>query len=368
MTLKKKLTVAQVLPALESGGVERGTLEIASYLVEKGHNSIVISSGGRLVEELVKSGSEHITINVGNKSITAFFVIFKLRKLILDLNLDILHVRSRLPAWLIFFALKLISKNKRPHFITTVHGFNKVSFYSKIMTKGEHVIAVSNFIKDFIVKNYNLNPKKISVIHRGVPKSLSKLNKKIFYPWAHDFKNKLRINENCKILTLAARVSRTKGIEVFIDLINRLVMNNKNVHAIIVGEAKSKSYLNILQKKIQALGLSKKITFLGYRKDVYNIIQISDISYCLSSVPEPFGRVVIESIKIGTPVISFNYGGAGEQLRNIFPEGLIDNNNLIQLYEKTISFIEKKPKVMKTNLYNLEEMKIKTLKKYLSFF
>lgn len=366
--MKKKLKIVQILPSLNSGGVERGTLEIASFLVRNGHDSTVVSQGGRLVDDLVKSGSVHIKMNIGKKSLFTFFLLPFLIKLILNKNFDIIHVRSRFPAWIVFIALKLIPKNKRPFFVTTVHGFNKVSWYSKIMTKGDKVIAVSNFIKSHIIEKYQVDKKKINVIHRGVPKYFSKLNEKNFELWKASWKREFTYLENCKILTIIARVSRTKGIETFIDMVNLLIKRGHNVHGLIVGEAKSLNYYNFLIKKIKNLKIEKYITLTGFRSDVFSIIQYSDLTYCLSDVPEPFGRSVIESIKIGTPVIGYDSGGVGEQLRDIFPEGMIKYQDYDSLFKKTIYFLARSPKIKKTNLYTLEQMQNKTLKVYCSFF
>ena len=159
--MKKELTVIQVLPSLVSGGVEKGTLEVAKFLVEKGHKSIVISGGGRMVDQLIREGSNHIQWPIGKKSLFTITYLVCLIRLMQKTNVDIIHARSRLPAWIVFIALKLISKKRRPHFITTVHGFNSVSLYSSIMTKGDRVIVVSNAIKSFILKHYNFDKNKI---------------------------------------------------------------------------------------------------------------------------------------------------------------------------------------------------------------
>ena len=156
----RKINIAQVLPSLQSGGVERGTLEIANYLVEKGHGSFVISAEGRLVEELKKHGSHHLNLPIGKKSLITFLLIPKIIRFIHKNKIDIVHVRSRFPAWIIYIALFFISKNKKPFFVTTVHGFNSISSYSKIMTKGDKVIVVSNFIKSFIINSYKIDEKK----------------------------------------------------------------------------------------------------------------------------------------------------------------------------------------------------------------
>lgn len=368
MNPKKKITVAQILPSLNSGGVERGTIEIADYLIKNGQKSIVISGGGRLVQNVIETGSLHINLNVGKKSPSILFLIPKLLKIIIENQIDIIHARSRLPAWLVYITLKFIPKKDRPFFLTTVHGLNRVSLYSKIMTKGDKVIVVSKFIKNFIISTYKINKEKIFLIYRGVPLKLQKQNNINFNNWLKKWEVEYPYIKKKKVLILSARLSRTKGVEIFIDLIKNLIEENFEVHGLIVGEAKSDNYLKIIKNKIDDLNLSDDISITGFREDIYSLLQYSHISFCLSTLPEPFGRVVIESIKIGTPVIGFNIGGCGEQLKNIFPRGLVELNDMTTLIAKTKEFINKKPPVKKTDLYTMEEMQSRTLKVYQSFF
>ena len=147
-------TVLQILPSLDYGGVERGTVEVANELVQKNYRSIVVSGAGGLVPELINSGSEHIDLPVGEKSIACLSLIPKLSRLFKEKHVNIVHARSRFPAWLTHFALKNIEPKHRPTFITTVHGPYTVNRYSKIMTRGARVIAISKYIKRYILENY----------------------------------------------------------------------------------------------------------------------------------------------------------------------------------------------------------------------
>ena len=361
-------TILQVLPSLNSGGVERGTLEIADFIVKKKYKSIVISSGGRLVESLERNGSKHIVLNIGTKSPLALLNIPKIISIIKKYNIDLIHARSRLPAWIIYLALKFIPKNNRPFFVTTIHGYNSVSFYSSIMTKGDRVIVVSESLKKFIFKNYRIEKNKVFLIHRGVPKNLS-VNKKDkeFKQWNSLWQASNKKITGKAILTLPSRLSRHKGIELFLKLIQKLKERNLNIVGLIVGDAKSKNYLEEIQVMIKKLNIQDHILLLGFRPDIYNIMSISHIVFSIQTVPESFGRIVVESIKIGTPVIGFNHGGTGEQLEHIFPEGIVELNNEEELFKKTLLFLEKKPKIKKFNMFTLEEMKKKTLSVYKSF-
>jgi len=137
------MKILQILPELDSGGVERGTLEVAARLVHDGHESLVVSNGGRLVAALENAGSRHITMPVHRKALASLAEIPRLRKLFATEKPDIIHVRSRLPAWLTWLAWKSMDRRTRPRFVTTVHGFYSVNAYSAVMTRGEAVIAVS---------------------------------------------------------------------------------------------------------------------------------------------------------------------------------------------------------------------------------
>ena len=186
MNTKKyhKKTILQVVPALVSGGVERGTLEIAKKLVEAGFRSIVISAGGSLVTALEESGSKHIKLNVASKNpLTIWLNSKKITKIIQEEKIDIIHARSRAPAWSCFIAAKATGIK----LITTFHGIynfrTKIKkFYNGIMTEGNKVIAVSQFVKDHIIKNYKIDKSKIVLIHRGVDHrefTIEKINSEI---------------------------------------------------------------------------------------------------------------------------------------------------------------------------------------------
>ncbi len=163
-----KLTVVQLLPELDEGGVEGETLDLAISLARNGYRSIVISGGGRLVPQLEKAGCFHVHWPyVGEKSFRCLQYVSKLRKFLMAEKVDILHMRSRLPAWIGYLAWKLIPEYQRPSLVSTFHGFYSVNAYSAIMTKGERVVAVSETIRQHILDNYRIGEEKISLIHGG---------------------------------------------------------------------------------------------------------------------------------------------------------------------------------------------------------
>src|SRR3990172_1594290 len=159
------LTVVQVLPALESGGVERGTVEVARELSRRGHRARVVWGGGGRGAEWGAAGPRHITWAIGKKTPLTLHYVRPLRQLLASERVDVLHARSRLPAWIAYLAWRRMDPLRRPRFVTTVHGPYTVNRYSRIMTRGERVIAISSWIRDYILSHYpEVDASRITVI------------------------------------------------------------------------------------------------------------------------------------------------------------------------------------------------------------
>ncbi|PTQ90024.1 glycosyltransferase family 4 protein [Agitococcus lubricus] len=363
----KKLTVVQTLPALNAGGVERGTLEIGRALVAAGHRSIVISSGGRLVAQLEAEGSEHITLPVHRKTLSSLWQVGAFRHIIQDLQPDILHARSRVPAWIAWLAWRKLAPNQRPHFVTTVHGLYSVNFYSAIMTKGEKVIAVSHTVKDYILKNYPHCPaERIQVIYRGVSSQEFPYNYQPSATWLAQWQQDYPQLQGKTVLTLPGRITRWKGQREFIELIEQLVSKNYAVHGLIVGgaEAKKQAYLEELKQLIAAKNLSAHISLTGHRSDMREIFSQSHLTYSLSTDPEAFGRTALEALYIGTPVIGWNHGGVGETLSNCYPQGRVSFGDTDSLLAKTEQLLQSPERPQPTNALSLRLMCDSTLAIY----
>jgi len=365
MVINKKFSILQALPDLNSGGVERGTLEVNKYLASKGYRSIIVSNGGRMVGQVLKDKGEHHKLAIGKKNILTIFTIFKLIKLIKKNKIDIVHARSRLPAWVCYFAIRFIKKDHRPIFITTVHGPYSVNFYSSIMTKGDKVIVVSKMIQDYVLKNYKIDRKKIFLNYRGVSNKDFPFNFKASKNWLKSWYQKYPQTKNQIILTLPARITRWKGHEDFIELIKNLSHKYPNIHGLIVGDEKKKNkYKAELKNKINELKLKKSITFVGHRNDIREVMSISKIVFSLSKEPEAFGRVSLESLSIGKPVIAYSHGGVKEQLVRLFPSGLIKVGSINEATKLAIKLLRKPPKTKKNNFFTLEKMLKTTLNIY----
>lgn len=363
----RTLSVVQLLPALNVGGVERGTLEVAKELVKHGHRSIVISAGGRLVDELVNSGSEHVQLSIGRKSLLSLRHIFYLRRYFSEENIDIIHARSRLPAWLTYLAWKKMDQLCRPRFITTVHGPYSVNPYSKVMTKGQNIIATSGFILKYITDNYpDVDKNKITLIHRGVSKTEFPFGYQPEEKWLETWHTQHPTILNKFILTMPARVTRWKGHEDFLNILARLKQQNIPVHGLIAGEPHSSktAYLEELKEKSRTLGIEKEITCLGHRNDVKEIMSISDVVLSLAKKPEAFGRTALEALCLGRPVIAYDHGGAAEILAKMYPHGRIEPNDITAVYDKIISFYKEPVPVADKNFFTLDKMLNDTLSLY----
>jgi glycosyltransferase involved in cell wall biosynthesis len=320
------LTVLQVLPALESGGVERGVLEVAEALVKHGHRSLVASAGGRMVHELVSHGSEHFTAPIAKKTPWALRWIPWLRRLMVRERVDIVDIHSRFPGWLTWLAWKSLPASRRPRLISTLHGLHSVNRYSEIMCCGEIVIVVSEAVRDYVLKNYpRVLPSKLRLVHRGIDEQEYPRGFRPSADWTAKFFAEFPHLRDQQLITLPGRITRLKGHEDFLQVLAALRAARVPVHGLIVGstEPNKESYLAELRMRVIELGLQNAVTFTGQRRDLKEIYAISRVVVSLSGTPESFGRTVAEALSIGTPVVGYNHGGVAEILAAQFPEGAV---------------------------------------------
>ncbi|XID74543.1 glycosyltransferase family 4 protein [Alkanindiges sp. WGS2144] len=360
------MKVIQLLPELNSGGVERGTLEIGRALVAQGHQSVVVSNGGRLVPQLEQKGSRHLQLAIHKKSLSSLFKIRPLRRLILQEQPDILHVRSRVPAWLTYFALRGIPANQRPHLISTVHGMYSVNGYSAIMTKAEKVIAVSDSVVEYIERHYpNCPPSSIVRIYRGIDLKEFPHNYQPSAGWWQVTYQLFPQLEHKTLITLPGRITRLKGHEYLLDLIDQL-KDEFNVHGVVVGGAddKKQAYLDELHQRVEDMKLQDHITFVGHRSDMREWLAASDLVLSLSTQPETFGRTALEALTLGTPVIGWNRGGVAEILQKCYPKGLVEPENTEQLFKKVHQLLVTPAQPAPVHDFQLKHMTDQTLALY----
>lgn len=300
------MRIVQVIPELNEGGVERGVVELNREFVKKGIESFVISAGGKLENQINLDGGNHVKFDVCSKNIfTAFSRVNALKKILKEINPDIIHVRSRVPAWLIYFANKKLNIKV----VSTVHGFNSVGFYSSIMQKSDAVICVSNSIKEYIQKHYQTSENKITVIPRGIDLKLFN-PKNIDETFIENFKKEFNLKDKF-VVSSVGRVTQLKDYETFIKAILLVKKEIPNIVGLIVGGVRSdkENYLNSLKSLIKELNLEENIIFTGSQSKIEQIYALSDVVISSSKKPESFGRAVAEAICMNKPVIATNHGG-----------------------------------------------------------
>lgn len=362
----RRLTVVQLLPALHSGGVERSTLEIAAALVAAGHRSVVISAGGRLVPTLLDGGSEHITLDVGRKSLRAFATMRRLRAELARLQPDIVHARSRLPAWLGWFALRGLPA-PRPHFITTVHGMNSPGRYSGIMRRGERVICVSGSVRDYVLRHWpDTDPARLELIPRGIDPADFPRNFQASGDWRRQFAADLPELQGGRLLLLPGRGTRLKGHHEAIHLLAALRAAGVDARLWLLGtrEPGREQYVAELEALAGTLGVRAVMAISPPRTDVREAYAVSDLVLQLSNKPEAFGRTVLEALSVGRPVLGWDHGGVGDLLQSLYPAGAVPRGDQEALAGAARRLLAAPPPMPVTIPYTLAAMQSATLDVY----
>jgi len=339
----RRLNVVQVLPALDAGGVERGTLEVADHLAGAGHRSTVISAGGRLVDALERGGSRHLTIPIGRKRPTTLLLAASLRRALIRIRPDIVHARSRLPAWVARLALGTLGAASRPRFVTTVHGFYSVNAYSAIMTRGERVIAVSESIRRYILDNYpRTAPERIAVIHRGIDAAEFPHGYRPPAAWLETWYGAFPSLRGKYVIAIAGRLARLKGHHEFLSIIERMMRDHPDVHGLIAGAAGPRErYAAELRRRAERLRLP--VSFAGHRDDMREVYASCNLVLSLSTQPESFGRTVLEPLSLGVPVIGYDHGGVGEILGRMFAQGRVPVRDQSAVVQRIEAFMHEPP-------------------------
>ena len=375
------IKVLQVIPKLGYGGAETGCYDLAHFLAEKDCKSYIVTSGGELLKFVKKDKVKIIRLPVQSKNpLIIIFNTIILFFLILILNINIVHARSRAPAWSCYLSCLLTGRK----FVTTFHGTYSISskfkkIYNSIMLKSKLTIAGSNFIFNHINENYKdyINPKnKLMVIFRGInvdyynPKNISEFKKnKLISEW------KLK-EENFNIL-LPGRLTSWKGQEKFIEALNILSVdyNKTNFHGVILGDDQGR---NVYSKKLKDLvlryNLNKKITFVDRCKNMPVAYSISDVVVSSSIKAEAFGRVAVEAQSMKKPIVASNLGGSKETILNE-KSGFLYNhddprelgkilNSLMDIDKETLNSIGNEGRKNVTKKFDVENMCKSTFNAY----
>lgn len=320
MILKKiktsKMVIAQVLPALRQGGVERGTIEIAAALQKEGIENYVISSGGVMVEELTQLGVEHIQLPIQTKNPFKIWQNVKLLEAVFkEKKITLVHVRSRAPAWSVKFACRRLNIP----FIATFHGFYKLNPrwlkkpYNRVMTEGQVVIAGSRFMKKHIIENYGVAPQKVRCIPRGA--DMEKFNRKnISKEDLTRLIKKYDIPQNKPVVVLVGRLSRIKGHFLLLDAIRQ--MKNQNFTLLFIGGNPKGTYEDKLQTALRQLPSSVDFRMFALSSDQMPLgYALADVCVQPTLMPETFGRTMVEAQAVGSVVVAAAHGGALELIK-----------------------------------------------------
>lgn len=286
----------QILPSLEVGGVERGVIDLARALKRRGEEMVVISSGGRLTQELQKIGVTHYELPVHRKSFFSLELVPKIVEIIEREHIDIVHARSRVPGWLAWLAAR---KTGRP-FVTTCHGYYSTHLLSRVMGWGKRVIVISRVVGRHMIDDFGVSPDRIRLIHRGVDLSQFSFSPK-----------KDRDPQKPFRIINVGRLSPIKGQIEFLRAIHRVRREIPRLEVLLVGaEGKAKhKYTDRILETLKQLDLESTVQLMGTRRDVPELIASSDLLVLSTLVPEAFGRVIVEAGAVGTPVISTAVGG-----------------------------------------------------------
>ena len=290
------MNILQILPELNVGGVERGTVDFSKYLVQKGHKAVVVSNGGVQIEKLKECGAKHYQLPVHKKSLfTMVRSIKPLREIIINEKIDIVHARSRVPGWIAYFACR----KTQASFIATCHGYYKNKIWSQVMGWSKLVIVPSEIIGRHMIDHYKVSAKNIRCIPRSV--DLDNFNR---------MKKEKKGNPE-KVIAIVGRITPLKGHKFFLQAMAKVIRNMPYIRIWIIGDVpKNKNqYLLELETLAKRLGIQKNVEFLGRRENVAELLSDTDLLVMSSVEPESFGRVILEAQAVGVPVVSTNVGG-----------------------------------------------------------
>ncbi len=304
--------VMQVVPSLVTGGVERGTVDVAAALVDAGWRSLVVSSGGPMVREVLRAGAEHFELPVHSKNPMVIRAnADRLARFIRDYGVGIVHARSRAPAW----SARRAARRCGVRFVTTIHapynlGLPLKRFYNSVMADGDRVIAISGFIARHAVETYKTDPERIRVIHRGVdvdqfdPARVgAERVVKLSAYW--------RLEDGIPVIMLPGRLTRWKGQAVLIEAVARL--GRDDVRCLIVGSDQGRTgYRRELEGLIAKRRLEGIVHLVGDCTDMPAALMLADVVVSASTDPEAFGRVMVEAQAMGCPIVAADHGASQE--------------------------------------------------------
>ena len=330
------MNILQMVPNLELGGVERGTIDLAGALVKDGHGAIIISNGGVLLNELEGTDIKHYSLPVHRKSVVSIFsLIAPVRKIIREEQIDLVHARSRVPAWIGYLA----SKKEKVPFVVTAHGFYRRHWGSRVMGFGKRVIVVSMPLKEYMKRNFRLSEEKLRLVHRGV--DLDKIKSSSGLEDSGRLRKQLA-GQAQNLIAMIGRLTPRKGVLFFLEALAYLKRENYSFCALIVGQAAKEDFLKRLKEKVRKENLEKEVIFTGRRDDIPQIISALDLLVFPSVEPESFGRVVVEALLLGKPVVATDIGGVKDIIEDNITGKLVSPGDALSLAQAISWMLEHK--------------------------
>jgi glycosyltransferase involved in cell wall biosynthesis len=359
--------VVQALVSLNLGGSELVATELSEHLVRCGHRATVVAAGGPLQQRVEACGAQHLAWTIGKKSFATLSYIKQLAAWFERERPDVLHVHSRLPAWICRLALRRLDPSHRPAFITSMHGHYSVNRYSAVMASGDRVVAVSDHIRRYALYNYPVaDPARVVTIHGGTSPEAFPFGYRPMPQWFSRTYSEFPQLRGRRLLCLPGRLSRYKGHSVFLELIAALLAEFPDIQGVVVGQARPGSrFRGELEGLAERTGILDRITFVGPRMDMRDWMSASSIVFSLcSDPPEAFGRTVPEALRLGVPVIGWNHGGVAEVLEEMFPAGAVTPDQPAELLLRARSFLRTAPVILPSAAFLLEDSMNQTVRLY----
>ncbi len=360
--------IVYCLASLDFGGSELATIELAEGLTARGHQVTLIAAPGPLAPRAAAAGISHLPWPIGRKRGRTLLIVPHLRAWLARTRPDIVHIQARLPGWIAYLAWRGLPAGRRPHLVSTVHGQYSIGPYSRVMTRGERVIAVSASIEEYLGR---LDPGclgRVEVIPGGIDPGHYRHGWRPPAEWLGSFRATLGVAPEERLVTLVARGTRLKNHAGFIALIARLRASGLPVHGLIAGgfPSRRQHYLAELQRQAADLDVASALHWLGDRTDTREIIAASSLVVNLSIKPEAFGRTLLEALALGVPAAGWAIGGSGEILGRMYPAGLVPFGNDEALADTAHRLLTDPPPVPGIQPYSLDQTVEQTLALYRS--
>ncbi|MDB5490989.1 MAG: glycosyl transferase group 1 family protein [Micavibrio sp.] len=350
-SVQKGPVIMQIIPALGAGGAEQGCIDVAAGLVQAGATSIIVSNGGPRTHDLARSGALHINLPVHSKNpIVMWKNISSIRRLIRTHNVDIVHARSRAPAWSAWRACQ----GTNAHFMTTCHApyntENSVkNFYNSSISKGERVIAISNFVAQYLRDSFGLGDDVIRIVHNGI--ALERFHPTTVTPERMiKISRQWRLPDGASVIMMPGRLTRWKGHHVLIEAM--ALLDRADVFCVMIGSDQGRTeYRTELETAIATRGLEGRVRIIDHCDDMPSAYMLSTVVVSASTDPEGFGRVPVEAQAMGRPVIATDHGGAQETIRRGETGWLIPPNDpaaLARAIEEALSLSQQQRAILAT--------------------